>query len=248
MFRDPLSLFGRKERLMKECIHWLDLGLIGYDEAFSLQRRLHEGCWKGTHGDAVLFQENPPVITLGRSGREEHLLWTPERLEAAGIEVREVGRGGDVTYHGPGQIVISPILHFRRYVSTALDYLRALEETVIRLLAGYGLAAGRIEGKTGVWAGGLKVAAAGVAVSHGVTMHGLAVNIRPDMEHFSAIVPCGLRGMGVTSLKLLGRGDLSYARVRDDWLAAFESVFGLSAVEWDPKTAPAGTYTPSGKG
>ena len=233
---------------MKDRIHWLDLGMTGYDEAFSLQRRLHEGCWKGVHGGVVLFQENPPVITLGRSAQIEHLLWTPERLEAAGIEVKEAGRGGDVTYHGPGQIVISPILHFRRYAATALLYLRALEETVIRLLAGYGVAAGRIEDKTGVWVDGRKVAAVGVAVSHGVTMHGLAINICPDMEHFSAIVPCGLHGMGVTSLRRLGVDSLSYVRVRDDWLRAFEAVFGVRALETAPETYPAGAPKTTGKG
>jgi len=123
---------------------------------------------------------------------------------------------------------------------TALQYLRALEETVISMLAGYGVASGRIADKTGVWVGGRKVAAVGVAVSHGVTMHGLAVNICPDMEHFSAIVPCGLHGMGVTSLQRLGVDNLSYARVRDDWLRAFEAVFGVCAVAQDAEAASAG--------
>lgn len=208
----------------------MDAGYLGYDDALEVQLKLHEACWQERSGDIILFQESPSVITLGKSGHRENLLWTPAELDAAGIRVKDVGRGGDITYHGPGQLIISPILHFRRFASTALEYLRMLEETVIRLLDGYGVQAGRVEGKTGVWVGEDKIAAVGVAVSHSVTMHGIAINVCPDMDHFSAIIPCGLKGMGVTSLEALGYGEPPLAGVRDRWLEAFEEVFGVEAV------------------
>ncbi len=216
---------------MRDRIQWLDAGYIGYDQALGIQLKLHEACWQERRGDAILFQESPPVITLGKSSHRENLLWTTAELDAAGIDVREVGRGGDITYHGPGQLIISPILHFRRFASTALEYLRMLEETVIRLLNGYGVKAGRIGGKTGVWVGENKIAAVGVAVSHSVTMHGIAINVCPDMDHFSAIIPCGLQGMGVTSLEALGCGKPPLSDVRDRWLKAFENIFGVEAAK-----------------
>jgi len=216
---------------MQDRIQWLDAGYIGYDQALEIQLQLHEACWQERRGDVILFQESPPVITLGKSSHRENLLWTTAELDAAGIEVRDVGRGGDITYHGPGQLIISPILHFRRFASTALGYLRMLEETVIRLLDGYGVKAGRIGGKTGVWVREDKIAAVGVAVSHSVTMHGIAINVCPDMDHFSAIIPCGLQGMGVTALEALGHGKPPLTEVRGGWLKAFEEIFGVAVVQ-----------------
>ncbi len=214
---------------MRDRIQWLDAGYIGYDQALGIQLKLHEACWQERRGDAILFQESPPVITLGKSSHRENLLWTTAELDAAGIDVREVGRGGDITYHGPGQLIISPILHFRRFASTALEYLRMLEETVIRQCAAYGLSCFRKSGKSGVWLKEGKLAAVGVAVSRSVTLHGLAVNVCPNMEHFSAIVPCGLAKEGVTSLALQGV-HLTVGRVLEDFLAAFSEVFGAEMI------------------
>ncbi len=209
-------------------VGWLDVGLSDYDEAFALQTRLHSEVARRERDDVMLFQENYPVITAGQSADFEHLLWSEERLRNEGIALREVSRGGDITCHCPGQLVISPILHFREYdgIATVHDYLRALEETVIRLLAGFGIEAARREGMSGVWVGNEKLAAVGVAVSHSVTLHGVSINVNADLRCFEPIVACGLHGMGVTSLEKQGVHGLTLAEVRDAWLERFREVFG----------------------
>ncbi|MDO4566837.1 MAG: lipoyl(octanoyl) transferase LipB [Oscillospiraceae bacterium] len=214
-------------------VGWYDTGLVSYDEAFSLQTRLHSEIACREREDLVLFQENYPVITAGRSADFEHLLWNAEKLEKEGYELREVSRGGDMTCHCPGQLVISPILHFREYegIATVHDYLRALEQSVIELLSLYGLSGERREGMSGVWLGKSKLAAVGVAVSHSVTLHGAAVNVNCELERFEPIVACGLHGMGVSSLEKAGIGGLSLERVRGDWLGCFERVFGAETRE-----------------
>ena len=209
-------------------VGWLDVGLTGYDEAFALQTRLHGEVARRERDDAILFQENYPVITAGQSADFEHLLWSEERLKDEGIALREVSRGGDITCHCPGQLVISPMLHFREYdgIATVHDYLRALEETIIRLLGGLGIEAKRREGMSGVWVKNDKLAAVGVAVSHSVTLHGVSVNVNADLRFFEPIVACGLHGMGVTSLEKQGVRCASLAEVRDAWLSCFEEVYG----------------------
>lgn len=209
-------------------VGWLDVGLTGYDEAFALQTRLHGEVARRERDDAILFQENYPVITAGQSADFEHLLWSEERLKDEGIALREVSRGGDITCHCPGQLVISPMLHFREYdgIATVHDYLRALEETIIRLLGGLGIEAKRREGMSGVWVKNDKLAAVGVAVSHSVTLHGVSVNVNADLRFFEPIVACGLHGMGVTSLEKQGVRCVSLAEVRDAWLSCFEEVYG----------------------
>jgi lipoate-protein ligase B len=233
-----------------ETVDWLDFGETRYDRALEIQRTLHEECWRGLRRDIVIFQRNEPMITCGVDADKEHILWSDARLREAGIAVREVPRGGGVTYHGPGQIVISPLLHFLRYRRTAHLYLRALEETMMRLLEKFGIAAIRVDGKSGVFVNSGKsrgsevpniidktdkidkidkIVSVGLSVSHGVTMHGMALNISPDMRHFEAIVACGLHDSGVTSLAALGR-DVSYQEARDAWLAEFAETFGAVPV------------------
>jgi lipoate-protein ligase B len=206
-------------------VEWLDLGERGYDDALLIQRRLHEECWRSARPDVLLFQSSEPVITRGVDSAEEHILWDDERLRLAGIKTRSVPRGGGVSYHGPGQLVASTILHFLRYRSTAHLFLRAIEEAVIRLLGRYGVEGTRIEGKSGVFVGNDKIAAVGLALSHSVTMHGVSLNICPDMRHYDAIIACGLADSGVTSLEALGVS-ASYGEVRDGLIAEFAEVFG----------------------
>ena len=208
-------------------MEWLDLGTINYDEALLAQQKLHEECWRGLRPDVVLFQQNEPVITCGVDADPRHILWSEPRLREAGIKVKTVSRGGGVAYHGPGQLVVSPVLHFLRYRKTALLYLRALEDVMILLLGHYGVEGRRVEGKSGVFVGNDKIAAVGLACSHSVTMHGMSLNICPDMRHYEAIVACGLHDAGVTSLEALGRDVPSYEKVRDEWLAVFSTVFGI---------------------
>jgi lipoate-protein ligase B len=213
-------------------VEWLDLEEMGYDDAFGIQETLHEECWRGLRRDIVLFQRNEPIITCGIDAEPGHILWGARRLSAAGIKVKSVSRGGGVSYHGPGQVVISPVMHFMSYRRTALLYLRALEEVTMRFLAEYGLEARRVDGKSGVFVGDEKIAAVGLALSHSVTMHGISLNICPDMSHYDAIIACGLHDMGVTSLEKLGFRP-SFDEARDSWLSSFAEVFGVELKRTD---------------
>ena len=180
----------------------------------------------------VLVEHEPPAITLGRSGRSEHILASRAELARAGVEVHKSTRGGDVTYHAPGQLVAYPIIRLDLHGRDVRGYLRNLEEVLIRLLGRFGIAAGRREGLTGVWAGEEKIAAIGVAVRRWVTYHGVALNVDPDMSGFEAIVPCGIYDYGVTSMsRLLGR-KIAVAEAKPALIECMVEVFGFArAVE-----------------
>jgi len=192
-------------------VHVHTLGTLAYAEAHELQRRLQEARARGLVPDTLLLLEHPPVITLGRGAKEENLRFPRESLRARGIEVHETGRGGDVTYHGPGQLVGYPILDLSPDRQDVRRYVKDLEECMIRLVASFGLVAERIEGMNGTWLrsselGDRKIGAIGVRISRWVTMHGFAINATTNLGHFELIVPCGIRNKGVTSLALeLGR-------------------------------------------
>ena len=180
---------------------------------------------EGHSGNALFLLEHAPVITLGRSHHPENVLKTPDELRALGIDLCEIDRGGDVTYHGPGQLIAYPILNLNLWRPAIRPYLRALEEVLIKQLASYGLDAGRNDGYTGVWVGGAKVAAIGVGIHNWVTSHGIALNVDPDMSNFKLIVPCGIVGKPVTSLKaLLGQAP-PMQQVMDDFERAFKAHF-----------------------
>ncbi|MGQ9779951.1 MAG: lipoyl(octanoyl) transferase LipB [Bacillota bacterium] len=181
------------------------LGLVSYPEALVLQHRLHAEVAAGGE-DRLLLLEHPPVITLGRGADPANVLVPPAKLAAAGIEVHETERGGDVTYHGPGQLVVYPIFHLARHGRDLHLLLRRYEEVGIRTLARFGLAGRRDPRYTGVWVGEEKIMAIGVAVKKWVTYHGLALNLAPELAHFRLIHPCGIKDKGVTSMAvLLGR-------------------------------------------
>jgi lipoyl(octanoyl) transferase len=180
-----------------------ELGRIGYGPALELQRELTAARKQGTAPDTLLLLEHPHVITLGRNGREENLLASAEILERAGISFFPTDRGGDVTYHGPGQLVAYPILDLREWKRDVGEFVRAVEQTIIDTLADYGIEAGRIPKLTGVWVNGAKIAAIGVHISRWVTSHGLALNVSTDLSYFQYIVPCGLT-KPVTSMARLG--------------------------------------------
>ncbi len=182
------------------------LGTIDYAEAHRLQKELQAKRISGEIDDTVLLLEHPPVLTMGRSAKEQHVLAAPDVLAARGISVHEVGRGGDVTYHGPGQLVAYPIIDLKPDRRDVRKYMWSLEETMIRTCADFGLAATRVEGLNGAWIGNRKVGAVGVRISRWVTMHGLAINANSDLTHFDLIVPCGIQDKTVTSLTAeLGR-------------------------------------------
>jgi len=188
------------------------LGLVDYEEAWALQRRLVESC-RETGEQHLLLLEHPPTYTLGARGRQEHLLLSEEALASLGASVHRTDRGGDVTFHGPGQLVAYPILDLRRWGQGPLWYVRSLETVLIETLAAFGIEGRRVPGRPGVWVGEAKIAAIGVHVSRGVTSHGFALNVDPDLTFFSHIVPCGLPGVSMTSIaKVLAREHASSPR------------------------------------
>lgn len=180
-------------------VRWL--GRVPYAEALALQEATVLERRRGDAPDSLLLLEHPPVITLGRGSDPRHLLADDAELEARGIELHHCGRGGDVTYHGPGQLVGYPIIALRGARRDAHRYLRDLEQALIRCAADFGVRAERKPGLTGVWAGGKKLAAIGVRLSTGwITSHGFALNVSTDLRGYETIVPCGIRDRGVTSL------------------------------------------------
>lgn len=180
-----------------------DLGRARYGEALAIQKDLVEQRKQGLIRDQLLIVEHPHVITLGRNGRTENLLANEEVLRRAGIEFHPSDRGGDITYHGPGQIVGYPIFDLRKWKRDVVAYVRAIELVIIDALAEFGIQAGRLEGCTGVWVHGRKVAAIGIHISRWVTSHGFALNHTTDLKYFQYIVPCGLT-KPVTSMEELG--------------------------------------------
>jgi lipoyl(octanoyl) transferase len=182
---------------------WRDLGRIGYEAAFELQRAIVEQRKRGEIADQVLIVEHPHTITLGRNGHMENLLAQQDLLARAGVAFHHTDRGGDITYHGPGQIVGYPILDLRAWKRDVGAYVRALEQAIIDTLADFGLAGARVPPWTGVWVAGAKIAAIGVHISRWVTSHGFALNVATDLSYFQYIVPCGLV-KPVTSMAALG--------------------------------------------
>jgi lipoyl(octanoyl) transferase len=180
-----------------------DLGRIGYAGAFALQQDLVDRRKRGEIPDQLLMVEHPHVVTMGRSGRDENLLAAPELLERAGIAFHRTDRGGDVTYHGPGQVIGYPILDLREWKRDVVAYIRGLEQVLIGALAEFGIEAGREKGATGVWTSRGKIAAIGVHISRWVTSHGFALNVDTDLSYFQYIVPCGLT-KPVTSIRECG--------------------------------------------
>lgn len=208
------------------------LGLVPYGEALAMQRALVDERKAGRVDDLLLLVEHPHVLTLGvrGDGGRAHILASPDALVARGIDVFETGRGGDVTYHGLGQIVGYPILDLRPDRCDVHRYVRDIEEVLIRTAADFGLRAERVKGLTGVWVGGEKLAAIGVRISRWVTSHGFAFNVTTDLSYFDLIVPCGIADRGVTSLKTLLARDVDRGEVEARIVSHFCEVFDRSEV------------------
>jgi len=188
---------------VKSLCEWQDLGVLDYGEAFAIQRDLVERRKRGEIADQFLIVEHPHTITLGRNGHPENLLAHEDVLARAGVAFHHTDRGGDITYHGPGQIVGYPILDLRDWKRDVGAYVRAIEQVIIDTLADFGLQGERVPPMTGVWVAGAKIAAIGVHISRWVTSHGFALNLTTDLSYFQYIVPCGLT-KPVTSMAALG--------------------------------------------
>jgi lipoyl(octanoyl) transferase len=209
------------------------LGLVPYDEALAMQRQLVEERRAGRVPDLLLLLQHPAVITLGvkGDGGRANIVATDERLAELGIGVHETGRGGDVTYHGPGQIVGYPILDLKPDRCDVHRYVRDLEEVMIRVCADYGVSAGRIKGLTGTWVGAEKIGAIGVRLSRWITSHGFAFNVSTDLDHFKLIVPCGISDRGVTSLERATGRRLPFAEIEDAVARRFQVIFDRQLID-----------------
>jgi lipoyl(octanoyl) transferase len=208
----------------------VDLGRIRYSDAFDFQQRLVEQRKRGRGVDTLLFVEHPHVVTIGRNAKPQHLLASEEILFRSGIELFETDRGGDVTYHGPGQIVGYPILDLGEWRRDVRAYFRGVEQSLIDALALFGVAAERVlePGCEGVWVNGAKVAAIGIHISRWITSHGFALNVDTDLSYFKYIVPCGLT-KPVCSLRSLGC-ELARGEVQQAIAASFANVFDYKPV------------------
>jgi lipoyl(octanoyl) transferase len=225
--RLPRSTF---DTLLDRNVRHLDvrrLGMISYGEALDIQNALAEERRFDRVPDVLLLLQHPHVLTLGArgDGGRSHILATPARLADLGVEVYETGRGGDVTYHGPGQLVGYPIVDLKPDRCDVHRYVRDVEEVLIRTVADYGVRATRIPGLTGVWVGAEKIAAIGVRISRWVTSHGFALNVCTDLDYFKLIVPCGIGDRGVTSLETLLGWPVSFDEVQDRTEHYFREVF-----------------------
>ena len=208
------------------------LGRVDYADALALQRALVEDRRAGRIDDTLLLVEHPHVLTLGvrGDGGRSHILATDALLASRGIEVHETGRGGDITYHGPGQIVGYPIIDLNPNRRDVHRYVRDLETVLIRTASDYGITAGRVQGLTGVWVGDDKLAAVGVRIARWITSHGFALNVTTDLDYFALIVPCGIADRGITSLsRLLGRSP-DTAEVESRVIEHFANVFDVKSL------------------
>ena len=201
------------------------LHTVTYENGMRLQQKLAEMRQRDEIEDHLLLLEHPPVITLGRGGNAANLLASPEALRSSGVRFFETTRGGDITYHGPGQIVGYPIVHLGEGSRDVRRYVTKLEEVLIRTVAGYGITAERVDGRRGIWAGNDKIGAIGVRVARWVTSHGWALNVNTNLEHFRLITPCGLKGTGVTSISQLAGREVPVAEVRELLAKKFGEIF-----------------------
>jgi len=224
---------------MDNSLYVVDLGLCPYDDAWAYQKRALAARISGElPEDLLILVQHPPVVTLGRRTKPDHLLASPDSLEARGIQVREVERGGDVTVHEPGQLVAYPIVDLKRHKQDLHWYLRQVEESIMRALGALGLEAGRVDGLTGVWRtdaeGPRKLASIGVHARDWVTWHGVALNVSNSLATFDHTVPCGIDGVTMTTVarefERMGLEGPSFATVQASVVRGFGEVFGLDTV------------------
>ncbi len=218
--------------------YYIRLGLIDYQDAFNLQNALVQARLEGKIEDVVLLLQHPPVITIGKSGKRENIFASPNLLQEKGIKVISTDRGGDVTFHGPGQLILYPILNLHHLGLSVPDYVWHLEEVVIRLLSHLGITGERMGKWRGVWVKGEKIASLGIHLSHWVRWIGLALNVHTDLDYFNLINPCGTGRRATSIAKVLGK-ELAMEEIENLTLKFFAEVFNIELIEgslkrWEP--------------
>jgi lipoyl(octanoyl) transferase len=209
----------------------IDLGLTDFNEVWQLQKNILAHKQKNSSADILITNSHHHVYTLGKAGDKNHLLLSENELKAGSIAYYEIDRGGDLTYHGPGQLVVYPIFDLNNYYPDSHRFLRDLEEVIIRTLKEYGIDSSREEEYTGVWVGEEKICAIGIKLSRWITMHGLALNVNNDLSYFDKIIPCGIFHKGVTSMKNLLGHETDIKELTGKILNNFERVFKISQIE-----------------
>ena len=205
----------------------VDLGTIAYQEAWDLQHKIHEAKQAGLEADVLLLLEHPHVFTLGKNAKKENILVSESALKDEGIDCVSIERGGDVTYHGPGQLIGYPIFFIEARKLKVVDFVDRLEEVMIRVLQSYGLPAERNPLNRGVWVKSSKLGFVGIALRRGITLHGFALNVAPKLSYYNMIYSCGLKGVEIVSLSSLLRKSISMEEVKKKIIASFEDVFAL---------------------
>lgn len=208
----------------------LDLGKAGYKEVWDLQKKIHLHKQNNKTDDIIITVEHEPVYTLGKTGSRDHILIRDDEMKEKGISYYEIDRGGDITYHGPGQLVVYPIIDLNNYYKDTHRYLRDLEEVAILTLKELGIDAQREEEFTGVWVGEEKICAIGIKVSRWITMHGLALNINNDLSYFDKIIPCGIFHKGVTSIEKTTTTKINIEPVKSLLINNFCKVFKINKI------------------
>jgi lipoate-protein ligase B len=208
-----------------------DLGFIDYKEAWDLQKSIFNKRLSGEIPDTFFMLEHPHTYTLGKVAEKENLISNDDQLKELGISVYEIDRGGDITYHGPGQIVGYPIINLKDWKEDTHEYLRGLEEIIIQTCSHYGISSERNSKYTGVWIGNRKIAAIGIKVSRWITMHGFAFNVNTDLNYFGGIIPCGIKDKDVTSLQRELNKQLDIQEVKEVLLQNFKKYFGYSSLQ-----------------
>lgn len=215
---------------MSKDLFFLDLGKFRYLETWELQKKLHQKRVEGRINDTLIFVEHNHVYTLGKNAKRENLIANEEYLRSRDIEVYQIDRGGDITYHGPGQLVGYPIFDLKEHKKSISWFINSIEEVLIRAMKIFGIRAKRIKGLTGVWVGNRKIAAIGMRVSRWVTMHGFALNVTTDLSYYLGIIPCGITDKGITRMIDLSPG-LNMKAVKEAVLEKFIEVFEFKNVK-----------------
>jgi lipoyl(octanoyl) transferase len=209
----------------------INLGIADYKEVWDLQKKIHLHKQQNKFDDVIITVEHPPVYTLGKSGSRDHILISDEEMNNRCISYYEIDRGGDITFHGPGQLVVYPIFDLNNYYKDTHRFLRELEEIVIQTLKDYGIEAGRDEEFTGVWVNNEKICAIGIKVSRWITMHGLALNVNNDLSYFDKIIPCGIFHKGVTSIQKITGKETDIADLTEIILKNFKKLFNIDIID-----------------